>query len=304
MLQQTQVTTMLPYYQRFLRRFPDVHRLARAHTESVMAVWSGLGYYARARHLHATAKIIACKGFPQNAASWQTLPGVGKSTAAAITIFAGGGHHAILDGNVKRVLTRVFAIEQPTNKAATIHTLWKLADSLLPTHNIKPYTQGLMDLGATVCVRVSPRCEACPLSKQCLARQRGIERRLPHRSPRPIKSVRHIAMALIYHHNKVWLQKRPHAGIWGGLWSLPEKEATADLRDYCCKKFGDTLTPREEMAFTHTFTHYHLHAKVLCYACYKPPTSSPTAKWMQKGALADAALPAPIKKLLLAFFAP
>ena len=297
MLQQTQVATVLPYYHRFLRRFPDIGHLARARENSVLAAWSGLGYYARARNLHRAAKIIVRDGFPTTAAAWQQLPGVGRSTAAALSVFISGERAAILDGNVRRVLARVFAFAQPLDDAAQVNELWALADSLLPpADKIKGYTQGMMDLGAMVCLRTRPKCLVCPLAAQCMASQQGTAEQFPTRRRRIVKQQWQADFVLIHCNARVLLQKRAPSGIWGGLWCLPE------IKKKPPQQWTDLFALRRqgEYSFTHEFTHRHLRARVLSYECRKmaPPPSG--LAWFLRRDLATAALPAPIKKLLTA----
>ena len=227
MLQQTQTTTVAPYYEKFLRRFPNIGVLARAREESVLALWRGLGYYARARHLHRAAKIIEREYggiFPQKFADIVKLPGVGRSTAAAIAVFAFGRRLAILDGNVKRVLARYYAVSTAIDEASTITRLWQLSETAVPARaDIRAYTQGLMDLGASLCTRRRPHCVQCPLASACAAYKGGFAESLPVRQRRE-KPTRRRAMALVLAKDggKILLQKRPATGIWGGLWSLPE----------------------------------------------------------------------------------
>ena len=229
MLQQTQVQTVLAYYARFLERFPDVLTLARAEPDEVLALWSGLGYYSRARNLHACARAVVSRHagvFPDNAPALEALPGIGRSTAAAIAAFAWGRRESILDGNVKRVLCRVFGVEGFPGERAVEQRLWSLASSLLPAADgIEAYTQGLMDLGATVCLRARPRCELCPMSERCEARRQGRVAELPTRRPARAVEVRFADMVLVRADTRVLLERRPPRGIWGGLWSLPEFRA-------------------------------------------------------------------------------
>ena len=226
MLQQTQVTTIIPYFERFAKRFPDVRTLARARPDSVLHLWSGLGYYARARNLHKAAKrIIAEHGgtFPRELESVVRLPGIGRSTAGAILALAFDQRHAILDGNVKRVLARHHAIDAPPNRRETETKLWQLAERHTPSRRVADYTQAIMDLGATVCTRAHPDCAHCPVRAGCKARKLGTPQNFPVPAKRRAMPVKQVNMLLIRDaRDRVLLVKRPPAGLWGGLWGLPE----------------------------------------------------------------------------------
>ena len=294
MLQQTQVAAVIPYYKNFICRFPTLAMLARARESSVLAAWSGLGYYARARHLHAAAKIMHKNGIPTDAAGWQALPGIGKSTAAAVAVFSHNQRCAILDGNVKRLLARTHLLPQPTNTSAGEAALWRIAEHMLPTRRyIRPYTQGLMDLGATVCRRQKPLCSRCPLTAHCLAHQQGLTAQYPRRQAKKEKPKKAVHFILIRTNDKVLLQQQPAKGIWGGLWSLP-------LFDNGEKYWQDTLSTRlctgEKLSFTHEFTHYRLQASVSSYHCPTAPSVAMPLRW--HGRWKNIALPTPIRKLL------
>jgi A/G-specific adenine glycosylase len=304
MLQQTQVTTVVPYYGRFLAAFPDVGALAAAPIDRVLELWSGLGYYRRAHHLHAAAcRVVAQHGgqIPRDAKTIATLPGIGRSTAAAIAAFAFGERAAILEGNVKRVLARHRGIEGFPGTPKVETELWKLAESLLPERGIETYTQALMDLGATICTRTMPRCNECPVDVDCAARSEDRVAELP--SPRPAKSrpSRGVRMLLMERAGAILLEKRPDAGIWGGLWSLPEIDLTADVARHCKARFladvvvGDELAPIE-----HAFTHYRLTIRPQRVAVRKwpPRAEAPGLLWLTRDDALAAALPAPIRKLL------
>src|SRR3954466_819427 len=215
MLQQTQVSTVIPYYQRFLRKYPTVRALASASEEEVLELWSGLGYYARGRNLHKAARIIARGGFPRTAQKIAELPGVGRSTAAAIAAFAHGERAAILDGNVKRVLARCFLLSDKER-------MWQMAGALLPRRGIERYTQALMDLGATVCTRVNPRCTACPVAGDCKARKCGRIAHFPPPRARREVPQREATWLVLRRNGAVRVERRPSPGIWGGLWCFPE----------------------------------------------------------------------------------
>ena len=276
MLQQTQVGTVIPYYERFLRRFPDVRVLARASEEEVLRLWSGLGYYARGRNLHAAAVQIAQGGFPTKAAAIEKLPGVGRSTAAAIAAFAFGERAAILDGNVKRVLARCFALGDE-------RALWKRAESLLPQDDIESYTQALMDLGATVCTRAKPACGRCPLADGCEAHRHGSQARWPaKRARRPLPQKR-VTWLVLRRRGRVLVERRPAPGIWGGLWCFPAGK----------RKAGD----RSLAAIEHGFTHFRLRIQPVLREV--TGTAAPAnARWMTLGALDRAAVPAPVRTLI------
>lgn len=280
MLQQTQVATVIPYYERFLGKYPTVEALAAAAEEDVLALWAGLGYYARGRNLHAAARIIAEHGFPASQKDIACLPGVGRSTAAAIAAFAFGERAAILDGNVKRVLSRGFGIEKEAD-------LWELAERLLPDEGIEAYTQALMDLGATVCTRTKPRCEACPVTGECVARRENAVDKFPRKRLRKPLPQREVTWLVQRQGREVLLEKRPGAGIWGGLWCFPEAQKGAK---------GTLLEPLE-----HGFTHFRLRIRPLL--CELPRKSSqaesPGRLWIDITQATEAAVPAPVKTLLL-----
>ena len=304
MLQQTQVATVLPYYERFLFAFPDVRSLAAAPIGRVLELWAGLGYYRRAHHLHAAARVVVDRHggtFPRTAEELATLPGVGRSTAAAIAAFAFGARSAILDGNVKRVLARHRGIEGFPGQAAVEKRLWAAAEALLPAHGIDGYTQGLMDLGATVCTRSEPRCDACPVAGDCVARVRGCVDRLP--SPRPRRPVpqREVRVLLIERAGEFLFERRPATGIWSGLWSLPELPVDVDVAEALCGRFGieagavDALAP-----IVHGFTHFTLtlHPLRIEVRRWHPRAESPECTWLTRDDAMSAALPAPIRRLV------
>lgn len=304
MLQQTRVTTVIPYFLRFLERFADIRALSSAPLEEVMALWSGLGYYARARNLHACARAVVDQHggmFPRDAAAIAELPGIGRSTAAAIAAFAHGARAAILDGNVKRVVARRFGVEGSPGDKKVENRLWELAESLLPNEGIESYTQALMDLGATVCTRSKPGCARCPLRGECIALEQDRVGELP--SPRPRKAIpRRTARYLILRHeNRVLFEQRPPSGIWGGLLCLPELQSGDDpqrvarLRYACSIDSADVRPP-----LTHGFTHFTLTLQPLACRVTKiePHAAQPGVQWLALDALDQAALPAPIRKLL------
>tara|TARA_R110001583_G_scaffold194720_3_gene366606 strand:+ start:156571 stop:157632 length:1062 start_codon:yes stop_codon:yes gene_type:complete len=306
MLQQTQVGTVIPYYTRFLERFPDVAALAAAPVENVMALWSGLGYYARARNLHRAAQqVVRDHGgtFPCSAAQIVTLPGVGRSTAAAIAAFSSGERGAILDGNVKRVLCRVFGIEGFPGEKAVENRLWALAESLLPETGVGSYIQAQMDLGATVCTRGKPACSQCPLADECVARLSGRISALPTARPRKPVPRRSVRVAVIVDDGTVLLERRPPTGIWGGLLSLPEvPEQEAEVGNWVRERLGVDAGPGALLPLlTHTFTHFVLDIQPwrfdLVTRTVRAEDGSST-QWLPLADTADAALPTPVRNIL------
>jgi A/G-specific adenine glycosylase len=263
MLQQTQVATVIPYFQRFMQAFPDVGTLAQAEQDQVLHYWSGLGYYARARHLHAAAQQIVelhNGRFPEVFGEVTALPGVGRSTAGAILSLACGQAQPILDGNVKRVLARYHAVSGWPGQVRVQRRLWALAEKHTPVHTSAAYTQAMMDLGATVCTRARPQCESCPLQGGCAAHAAG--RQTDYPSPRPKKTlpVRTVCMLLLCNEEgDVLLEKRPPAGIWGGLWSFPELTAEDMPGSWCPDKLGIMADETGRWPVVrHTFSHFHL----------------------------------------------
>jgi len=307
MLQQTQVAAVIPYYQRFLERFPDVAALAGAPSEEVMAHWSGLGYYSRARNLHRCAqRVVAEYGgvFPSDPALLADLPGIGRSTAAAISAFAYGTRAAILDGNVKRVFCRVFGIDGFPGAKPIEDQLWRRAEALLPQQDMQAYTQGLMDLGATLCTRSRPACQRCPLAHRCVAFKTGRTAELPVRKPKKAVPERHIAMVVAVDDGHVLLEQRPGTGIWGGLLSLPEVAIDDDQGRGIAQAvapFGQLASQQKLQPFSHGFTHFKLHVAPYRVALSQrhPMVAETGHVWYPVAGLAQAPLPAPIKKLLV-----
>lgn len=309
MLQQTQVTAVIPYYQKFLRCFPTVESLAAAASEAVMSQWSGLGYYTRARNLHQCAQRVTTQyggRFPEDPELLADLPGIGRSTAAAIAAFAYSKRAAILDGNVKRVFARVFGVEGFPGAKAVEDQLWQRAVALLPQTDMESYTQGLMDLGATLCVRGKPDCGRCPLASRCVALATGRTSELPVRKPRKRVPEKDVMMLIIVNGDEVLLQQRPDNGIWGGLLSLPElppnddADAAALTVRSAMKPFGIIAAYRQLRPFSHVFTHFKLHISPY-HVELKTRHSSvadATYVWYPIAKLAGAPLPAPVKKLL------
>ena len=304
MLQQTRVETVIPYYGRFLERFPDVHALAAATQEDVLRLWSGLGYYARARNLHRAACIVAAQRggrFPDTAPELARLPGLGRSSAAAIAAFAFRRREAILDGNAKRVFARCFGVEGYTGARAVEARLWRIAARELPQRAIARYTQALMDLGATVCVRNTPRCDACPLAPRCVARRDGRTAQLPASRPRKPSPERAVTWLVLMHAGRVLLERRPAPGLWGGLWALPESEPRA-FAAFCRRRFGCEARPARRLdPLEHQFTHFRLRATPVVIALRAAPAAAveaPGRIWLDLADASGAAVPAPLKRLL------
>ena len=303
MLQQTQVATVVPYYTRFTERFPDIASLAAAPLVEVLSLWAGLGYYARARNLHACARQVMERfagRFPLDAQALAQLPGIGRSTAAAIAAFCAHAREPILDGNVKRVLARHFAVEGDLSSAAIERLLWDRAASLLPAAADMPaYTQALMDLGATVCTRRAPKCDACPLARTCAARASGRAERLPDARRRRAVPARRAWALLALHEGRVLLQRRAPAGVWGGLYSLPQFDSVAALRRAATSVDGRprlrVLPPRR-----HAFTHFTLTLMPRRLDVHSPPPvlREDDLTWLPLAGIEAAPLPAPILALL------
>jgi len=262
MLQQTQVATVIPYFDRFLARFPDIKTLAKARLDSVLHLWTGLGYYARARNLHAAARIVTREHggrFPRRFEDVAHLPGIGRSTAGAILALAHGQRHPILDGNVKRVLARYHAVDRPVKDRATEQNLWQLAEHHTPRARVAEYTQAIMDLGATVCTRSRPDCAHCPVRTGCRGLALGRAESFPVRAARSKQPVRQARVLMLHDaRNRVLLVRRPAKGVWGGLWSFPEYGGR-DIRRHCAAAYGVSAVPLAPWPLRrHTFTHFHL----------------------------------------------
>lgn len=307
MLQQTQVATVIPYFHRFVKTFPSITSLSDAPLDQVLHLWSGLGYYARARNLHKAAKIVATEfqgQFPETLEAIQSLPGIGRSTAGAILAQAFNKFAPILDGNVKRVLMRFHCIDGNKAEKAVEQRLWQLAQTYTPRHNVADYTQAIMDLGATCCTQSKPRCEICPLQKRCLAYERGVQALYPQKKSRKALPIREIVMFLCTRDKQILLEKRPLNGIWAGLWSLPELSTTECPKTFLTellgtKRFKLTDLPR----FKHTFTHFHLQIipKLVILPASKSLFSEAINRaWVNDQGLTKRGLPAPIKKLIKA----
>ena len=305
MLQQTQVSSVIPYYLKFMARFPDLASLASATQDEVLACWSGLGYYSRARNLHRAAQEITEKHqgiFPDKYEDIMALPGIGRSTAAAISAFSFGARLAILDGNVKRVLARYFAVEGYPGSKSVETRLWQQAEALLPDEDIEIYTQSLMDLGATVCTRSRPRCESCPVSEACQARQQNRQAELPHSRPRKALPEKGVAMLMLVRDGEIFIEKRPPTGIWGGMWSFPEMAQDDDPGRVIPARFGIELGAVESLpVMQHVFTHFRLNIAPLLVNVARdlPRACQPCGIWLAIEDALESAIPVPVRKLLL-----
>ncbi len=302
MLQQTQVATVIPYFERFVARFPDLPSLAAAHEDTVLALWSGLGYYSRARNLHAAARALAARHggrFPASADLIAQLPGIGRSTAAAIAALAFGQRAAILDGNVKRVLARHGGIAGWPGDKKIESALWQLAESHLPHTAIEAYTQGVMDLGALVCSRSQPVCCDCPVSTDCVAFTQHRITELPTPRPRKTLPERQVQMLLLLDRGELMLEKRPARGVWGGMWSLPELGLDDDPASHCRDRFGFTAQTQQAWPqLSHSFTHFRLHILPIRVELAPRRATLPGQIWLPPADALDAALPAPVRKLV------
>jgi A/G-specific adenine glycosylase len=274
MLQQTQVATVIPYYARFMARFPDVHSLASAPLDEVLHLWTGLGYYARARNLQACAQTLIAQHsgeFPQDIEEVMQLPGIGRSTAGAILAISRGERHAILDGNVKRVLARVFGIAGDPSSNAVLADLWKQSDACTPVESVAAYTQAIMDLGATVCTRARPACTICPMTTGCIAALEGRQAELPSKKQRRARQSREMTLLIAKIGNSgstaVLVERRPASGIWGGLWSPPQFNTATEALAWCAAEFRETSESQTLPAINHAFTHFDLRLKPLLIEC-------------------------------------
>jgi A/G-specific adenine glycosylase len=307
MLQQTQVATVIPYYERFMARFPSVAELAEADEDSVLHLWTGLGYYARARNLHQTAKRVQAEfggQFPETVDALCTLPGIGRSTAGAIVALGSGNVAVILDGNVKRVLTRLRCVEGWPGQPKVQQALWTLATSLTPRERCADYTQAIMDLGATLCARSKPACGLCPLNAACEAYRQHRTHEFPERKPSKSLPVKHTYMLLFVDQStrRVLLEKRPPQGIWGGLWSFPE---SADINAFNSDRHGQLLidprTAQQWRTLRHTFSHFHLDITPVWIPLdtrYVAIGESERFHWYALNQNNALGLAAPVKKLL------
>jgi A/G-specific adenine glycosylase len=305
MLQQTQVNTVIPYYQRFMQRFPDVGTLADAPLDEVLHHWSGLGYYARARNLHQAAQQIRDDfggRFPEDFDRVSALPGIGRSTAGAILSLALGQRHPILDGNVKRVLARHYAVGGWPGRTAVLKELWRLSEAVTPHQHVAQFNQAMMDLGATVCTRGTPDCERCPLRASCSALAEGEPGRYPGAKPRRVLPVRQVHMlVLVAGGDEAYLERRPPQGIWGGLWSFPEFDDAGGLAAWCDARGIDAATTEAWPQLRHTFSHFHLDITPHCLRTKNPVFSvmeDDRGLWYKLRGPDPVGLAAPVQRLL------
>jgi len=305
MLQQTQVTTVIPYFERFTARFPDVESLAAAPIDDVLHLWTGLGYYARARNLHKCAQTVVNEyagKFPDSVDQLNELPGIGRSTAGAIVSIAFKKRAAILDGNVKRVLARHQTIAGWPGESATLKALWEVAEQFTPAKRANHYTQAMMDLGATLCTRSKPACERCPVHFDCLALAQGTIAQFPGK--KPSKTLPEKAVQLIMLRNPagdILLEQRPSSGIWGGLWSFPELSIDSDVDAWVAGQYGRFGECEVWDSYRHTFSHYHLDITPVLVQLNSTAVSVKEGKnvyWYDPHKPADLGLAAPVKKLL------
>jgi len=308
MLQQTQVATVIPYYERFMAQFSDVAALAAAKEDEVLHLWAGLGYYSRARNLHRAAKMAMEEfggNFPGDLENLIKLPGIGPSTAGAILSIAFDQPTPILDGNVKRVLARYYGIREPVNDKTVETRMWDLATQNTPTKRVADYTQAIMDLGATLCTRSKPNCVNCPFVQTCVAYAENCVDELPAKKATKKIPARQKIFLLVQYRGKILLYRRPSTGIWGGLWSLPELSSDADekaMRQFCRRELGATFDDIKHLTpFRHTFSHYHLDIQPVILNIAKLPTKVMEDEqqiWYNPRKPSAVGLPKPVQQLL------
>ena len=306
MLQQTQVSTVLPYYQAFIERFPSLRSLADAGIDDVLRHWQGLGYYARARNLHKTAQLIRDRHhgrFPRDFDAVAALPGIGRSTAGAILSFAFGQSWPILDGNVKRVLARCFRVPGWYGQSETMKQLWYLAESVTPAVNTPEFNQGMMDIGALLCLKTKPKCELCPLRGMCSSYRHHSQAEYPQKKPKKARPHRHTLMLLHRHEERLLLWRRPPSGIWGGLWSLPEVDNENAIELWQQSFLRQVQPPAAIQAnlVRHQFTHYSLDISLAIIELQERPrgiADDDNYAWIDVGDIGNHGLPTPVRKLL------
>ncbi|PJE15585.1 A/G-specific adenine glycosylase [Legionella sp.] len=309
MLQQTQVKTVIPYFNRFISNFPDIEQLANTDEDRVLALWSGLGYYSRARNIHKTARII-CENyqgeFPTHLPTLLLLPGIGPSTAAAITSQAFEQPTPILDGNVKRVLCRYFLVDGWPEQSAVKQKLWRFAEQCMRTERCADYTQAIMDLGATCCTTRNPNCTQCPLQKTCLAKLQDKVMLYPHKKIKKTIPIKQQQFLLLHNvENQIYLEKRPPTGIWGGLWCLPAIDVEACPKDYIEKNYAvHSLGAQELLTMRHTFSHFHLDIKALAFqtVCNSNLIAEQPGKWFAAAEIGELGLAKPVSSIIKHFF--
>ncbi|HKY00767.1 MAG TPA: A/G-specific adenine glycosylase [Steroidobacteraceae bacterium] len=303
MLQQTQVDTVRPYFERFVARFPDAAALAVADADEVMGLWSGLGYYARARNLHRAAQEIVTRhggALPDTLGELTALPGIGRSTAGAILALAHGIRQPILDGNVKRVLARAFLVEEAPDSSAGLRRLWALAEAATPDSRVAAYTQAIMDLGATLCTRAQPACTRCPLAGRCAALAMGRTAAIPAPKRRAPRRERSAHFVFVLQAGRVLLERRPPHGIWGGLWVPPEFPDEAAARTYLSSRLRAIQPTRVLAPLRHAFTHFDLVLQPWVLDVQGAPglAEDGEARWHELDALDGVGVPAPVARLL------
>ncbi len=306
MLQQTQVGTVIPYFERFMRRFPDVQTLADASLDEVLRLWSGLGYYARARNLHRAAVRIRDEHggrFPERFEDIMALPGIGRSTAGAILALSRGERYPILDGNVKRVLCRYFGLKGDPSSRELTERLWERSERCTPRTEVTTYTQAIMDLGATLCTRRKPLCAGCPLEPRCIARQTGRQHEIPAARAQRSRGSRHTFMLVAERNDgSILLTRRPQEGVWGGLWCLPEFNATAEASAFAARALSHVADaePSPLAQIRHAFTHFDLTITPLYLPCSGPAglSGEPDTVWYNPREPAPVGLPTPVRSLL------
>jgi len=303
MLQQTQVTTVIPYYQKFMSSFPNVEALANASSDDVLHHWTGLGYYARARNLHKCAQTVVQEyggEFPQTVEELESLSGIGRSTAGAIASISMGKHAAILDGNVKRVLSRFHAIEGWPGNKKVADQMWEIAERYTPAKRTGDYTQAMMDLGATLCTRSKPQCQICPLMLQCEAYAQDRVKEFPNSKPKKEKPIKSVRLLILQHKREVLLLQQPNSGIWGGLWIFPQQpmEQTPFESPWLIQEAVKATEHKE--VFRHTFSHYHLDIEPVRVELSRKPDQVAETQllWYNLDNPASVGLAAPVKKLL------
>ena len=306
MLQQTQVATVVPYYQAFVERFPTILELADASIDEVLRHWQGLGYYARARNLHKAAQIVRDRHggrFPEIFDAVAALPGIGRSTAGAILGFAYDQRWPILDGNVKRVLARCFRVPGWYGQSETMKQLWYLADSVTPAESAPDFNQAMMDIGSMVCVKSKPKCEVCPLKPMCASYRHHSQAEYPQKKPPRARPHRHTLMLMHRHEDRVLLWRRPPSGIWGGLWSLPEVDGEHAVELWQRSFLSTARAPSliQSNVIRHQFTHYSLDISLAIIELEHLPASisdRDNYAWVEIDELAEHGLPTPVRKLL------